>query len=141
MRVMIGVVLALGLGGCSGDRTGNAHPGGSGIERRSAMGQSFALTNQSMTLPTDETEKFPPGPNVQIVDAACRACHSPSVILTQPPLKHEEWAKTIDKMRTAFKATVDDGDVPKILVYLDGLSAQQAPRPGASAQPPANGGR
>lgn len=112
--------------------------------RRSALGADFALTSQSITLPTDETEKWPPGPGAEQIETNCRACHSPSMVLTQPPLSHDEWVKVIDKMRTTYKAVINEQDIPMILAYLDNFSAKQlatmpASTPAASASPAAPG--
>lgn len=93
--------------------------------RKSALGKDFALVPASITLPMDDAETFPGGPNVALVETNCRACHSPSMILTQPPLSHEEWVKEVSKMRTTFKAVVPEEDVPGILAYLDDFSAKQ----------------
>ena len=115
--------------------------------RHGAMGADFALTSESITLPTDEAEMWPAGPGAEQIDLNCRACHSPSMVLTQPPLSHDEWVKVIDKMRTTYKAAVNEQDIPAILAYLDNFSAKQlatmpAPGPAASASPgapPASG--
>lgn len=109
------------------------------MSRPTAMGKDFFLTSQSITLPTDENETWPAGPGAEQIDVNCRACHSPSMVLTQPPLSHEEWVKVIDKMRTTYKAAINESDVPMILAYLDEYSARQlAPKSGASN--PTNGG-
>lgn len=112
---------AILLAGCSGgqDKERANQP------RPSAMGKEFALTSQSIALPTDETERWPAGPGVEQIDVNCRACHSPSMVLTQPPLSHDEWAKVVDKMKTTYKAPIDDKDLPMILAYLDDFSAKQ----------------
>lgn len=111
--------------------------------RRSAMGNDFALTSQNIALPTDETETWPAGPGAEQIDTNCRACHSPSMVLTQPPLSHDEWVKVVDKMRTTYRAVINDEDLPMILTYLDNFSARQraASGPAASASPaaPASG--
>lgn len=93
--------------------------------RPSAMGADFALTSQSITLPVDANETFPAGPHADAMEANCRACHSPSMILVQPPLSHDDWAKEVDKMRSVYKASVAEEDVPAILAYLDDYSARQ----------------
>lgn len=98
-------------------------------DRPSAMGKEFALTSQSITLPTDETEKWPAGPGAEQIDGNCRACHSPSMVLTQPPLSHDEWVKVVDKMKTVYKAPISDQDLPMIMAYLDNLSARQLAAP------------
>lgn len=85
----------------------------------------FAFTNASIELPADAST-LPAGPNVDTVTTACTACHSPSMIATQPALKPEQWAATVKKMREVYKAPIADADVPAILAYLDDMSAKQA---------------
>lgn len=87
--------------------------------------KDFKLTNASITLPDPSGEMFPAGPGSDAMDNNCRACHSPAMVLTQPPLKHEDWVKTVDKMRNVFKAPVQESDIPAILGYLDAYSAKQ----------------
>jgi cytochrome c5 len=123
--------LALLVAACSG---GSKDDRAAAQQRASAMGKDFALTKQSITMPTDETETWPAGPGDEQVDVNCRACHSPSMVLAQPPLKHDEWVKVIDKMRTVYKASINEADMPQILAYLDDFSARQSAA-GQSAAP------
>ena len=76
-------------------------------------GVEFA--NLSVTLPEDKG-RFPAAPGAD-------ACHSPSMILTQPKLKREQWKANIKKMREVYKAPIDPAAEPAILAYLDGVSA------------------
>lgn len=85
----------------------------------------FALRSTAITLPDDSGERYPLAPGAEAMDNNCRACHAPAMVLVQPPLPHAVWAKEIDKMRTVFKAPVPEADVPRILAYLDALSARQ----------------
>lgn len=142
-RAIAVVGAALLLAGCSGSPDkGQAEQ----QPRRSAMGNDFALTSQSITLPTDETETWPAGPGAEQIETNCRACHSPSMVLTQPPLSREEWVKVVDKMRNTYRAVINEEDLPMILAYLDNFSARQRARmpasgPAASTPPaaPADG--
>ena len=92
---------------------------------KTKLPQGFKLTDTSVTLPDDSAETYPAGPGAEAMNNTCRACHSPSMVLLQPPLRHEEWVKEVDKMRGTFKAPVADNDMPAILAYLDALSARQ----------------
>lgn len=133
-RAIAVVGAALLLAGCSRNSADAERQ-----PRRSAMGKDFALTSQSITVPADDSEQWPAGPGAEQMDANCRACHSPSFVLTQPPLSHDEWVKVVDKMRTTYKAAVNEQDIPMILAYLDNFSAQQLatmPRPGLAASAP-----
>ena len=123
----------ISIGGCS-QRNGTNPSAGLA---HTSVGQDLALQSVSVSFPPDKTAEFPAGAGADAINNNCRACHSPAMILTQPPLKHEEWVKEIDKMRTTFKAPVNDADVPAILAYLDNLSARQnegsLAAPGAAA--------
>lgn len=88
--------------------------------------KDFKPVGASITLPDAFKETFPAGPGAEAMDNNCRTCHSPSMVLVQPPLKHDEWAKEIDKMIKVYKAPVNAADLPAIAAYLDALSAKQA---------------
>ena len=88
--------------------------------------KDFKPVNAAITLPDAFKEQFPAGPGAEAMDNNCRTCHSPSMVLVQPPLKHDEWAKEIDKMVKVYKAPVNPADLPAIAAYLDALSARQA---------------
>ena len=77
----------------------------------------FAFQNVSVTLP-DETTTLPPGPNVEVVTQNCTACHSPSMILTQPRLTRVAWEGEVAKMIKAYKAPVEASAVTAIVDYL-----------------------
>ena len=130
-RIAILACATLVAGACSSHRAEDAS---TEVARPTAMGSDFVLTNQSITLPADDSEVFPAGPGLDQVNSNCRACHSPSMILTQPPLTHEEWVKGIDKMRATFKAKIDEKDVPAILEYLDAHSKQAVYTTGAATR-------
>jgi hypothetical protein len=76
----------------------------------------------SITLPED-TGTFPDSPGKDAMIANCAACHSPSMILTQPKLTADQWKSTIKKMREVYKAPIDSADEPAILSYLESVSA------------------
>ena len=78
------------------------------------------LTAASVDLPTDDAA-FPAGPHRDAVEANCTACHSPAMILSQPPLTREQWQGEVKKMREVYHAPVDDAAVPGIVEYLSGL--------------------
>ena len=112
------------LGGCSGgaeDTPGDAVSGG-----------GVTLASVNAVLP-DETEALPAGAGEDVVTANCTACHSAGMITAQPPLKPEQWAATVKKMREVYKAPVAEADVPAILTYLNGLSERQRSPAAAAA--------
>jgi hypothetical protein len=89
----------------------------------SVSGNGVTLAAERIDLPADDAA-LPPGPHVDLVTANCTACHSANMILTQPPLKPEQWKATVTKMREVYKAPVPDAAVPGIIAYLSGLNAQ-----------------
>lgn len=96
----------------------------SGDSAKVTLPKDFKLKSASITLPDWSKERFPAGPGAEAMDNNCRTCHSPSMVLVQPPLKHEDWAKELDKMRNVYKAPVPDSEIPAIAAYLDAYSAK-----------------
>lgn len=82
----------------------------------------FTLASASVELPTDDVA-FPAGPHVDVVQANCTSCHSPAMILSQPPLKREQWEAEVKKMREVYHAPVDNAAVSGIVDYLSGLKS------------------
>ena len=74
----------------------------------------------SYTLP-EETAAFKPGPNLEVVQNNCTACHSADYVKTQPrgeKFKKEFWQAEVTKMIKVYGAPIDDSDVGKIVDYL-----------------------
>jgi mono/diheme cytochrome c family protein len=72
------------------------------------------------TLP-EETAAFKPGPNLDVVQNNCTACHSADYIKTQPQgekFKKDFWAAEVTKMIKVYGAPIDEADVGKIVEYL-----------------------
>ena len=68
----------------------------------------------------DETAAFKPGPNLEVVQGNCTACHSSDYVNTQPPMKDKKgfWQAEVTKMIKVYGAPIDDADVGKIVDYL-----------------------
>ena len=69
----------------------------------------------------EETAAFKPGPNLEVVQNNCTACHSADYIKTQPrgeKFKRDFWAAEVTKMIKVYGAPIDDADVGKIVDYL-----------------------
>jgi mono/diheme cytochrome c family protein len=84
-----------------------------------ALGTAYAAP-VSYTLP-DETAAFKPGPNLEVVQNNCTACHSADYINTQPrgeKFKRDFWQAEVTKMINVYGAPIDDADVGKIVDYL-----------------------
>jgi hypothetical protein len=74
----------------------------------------------SYTLP-EETAAFKPGPNLEVVQNNCTACHSADYINTQPrgpKFKKDFWQAEVTKMIKVYGAPIDEADVGKIVDYL-----------------------
>jgi mono/diheme cytochrome c family protein len=69
----------------------------------------------------EETAGFKPGPNLEVVQNNCTACHSADYISTQPrgpKFNKDFWQAEVTKMIKVFGAPIDDADVSKIVEYL-----------------------
>jgi mono/diheme cytochrome c family protein len=61
---------------------------------------------------------FPAGTAADVVTNNCTACHSPGMILNQPPLTATQWRAEVTHMRRDFKAPIAEDDVAAIVAYL-----------------------
>jgi sulfite dehydrogenase (cytochrome) subunit B len=68
----------------------------------------------------EETATLKPGPNLDVAQNNCTACHSPDYIKTQPIMKSKKdfWQAEVTKMIKVYGAPIDDADVPKLVEYL-----------------------
>lgn len=69
----------------------------------------------------EETAEFKPGPNLEVVQGNCGACHSADYIATQPhgpAFKKAFWEAEVAKMINVYGAPIEPSDVPKIVDYL-----------------------
>lgn len=74
----------------------------------------------SYQLP-EETAAFKPGPNLEVVQNNCTACHSADYIKTQPQgpkFKKDFWQAEVTKMIKVYGAPIEEADVGKIVEYL-----------------------
>ena len=83
--------------------------------------QGVALTSTNVNLP-DDAATFPNGLQVDAVNENCLACHSASMVLTQPRLDAAHWTAIVQKMRNSYMAPIPDGAVPDIVAYLAAMS-------------------
>ena len=90
-----------------------------------AAGTSLAVASVSakpidFELPA-ETATFKPGPNLDVVQGNCGACHSSDYVLTQPrgeKFKQGFWEAEVTKMINVYGAPIEKADIPKIVEYL-----------------------
>ncbi|OCC00422.1 sulfite:cytochrome C oxidoreductase subunit B [Labrys sp. WJW] len=81
---------------------------------------SLALAQPLTYQLPDEASKFRDGPNLEIAQNNCTACHSADYIRTQPPKKGQAfWAAEVNKMIKTYKAPIAETDVKAIVEYLD----------------------
>ncbi|MFK4727892.1 mono/diheme cytochrome c family protein [Bradyrhizobium niftali] len=82
------------------------------------VGSAFAAPINYNT--PDEVAAFKPGPNLEVVQGNCSACHSADYVNTQPPMKDKKgfWQAEVTKMIKVYGAPIDDADVGKIVDYL-----------------------
>ena len=81
---------------------------------------SVAAKPLTITLP-EETAAFAPGPNLDLVQSNCGACHSADYILSQPRSFKDKtafWRSEVNKMIKAYHAPIPEEDVGKIVDYL-----------------------
>jgi mono/diheme cytochrome c family protein len=74
----------------------------------------------SYKLP-EETAAFKPGPNLEVVQNNCTACHSADYIKTQPQgpkFKKDFWKAEVTKMIKVYGAPIEEADIGKIVDYL-----------------------
>lgn len=68
---------------------------------------------------------FPPGIGADIASSQCLICHSAGMILTQPPLKKDEWRAEITKMRTVYGAPIPEDQVDGLADYLKNINGRE----------------
>ena len=61
---------------------------------------------------------FKPGPNAELAQRHCVACHSADYVYMQPPLSRAQWTAEVTKMQKAFAAPIPDADVTPLVDYL-----------------------
>ncbi len=86
---------------------------GSGLAGVSAKPISYKLP--------DETAAYKPGPDLEVVQNNCTACHSADYVKTQPQgpkFKKDFWQAEVTKMIKVYGAPIDDADIGKIVGYL-----------------------
>jgi mono/diheme cytochrome c family protein len=68
----------------------------------------------------EETSTLKPGPNLDVAQNNCTACHSADYMKTQPIMKSKKdfWQAEVTKMIKVYGAPINDADVPKLVEYL-----------------------
>ena len=76
------------------------------------------VTLHSVSIDLPGSDRMFPGNDADAINNNCLACHSAGMVLTQPSLTPTTWHRLVEKMRTQYKAPVDEADVPAIVAYL-----------------------
>jgi hypothetical protein len=83
-------------------------------------GAGVTLHSVNVSFP-DPGRMFPGDAKADAINNNCLACHSAGMVLTQPALPRAEWQSEVEKMRSTYKAPVEESDVPAIVDYLVAL--------------------
>ena len=83
-------------------------------------GAGVTLHSVNVEFP-DPGRMFPGDAKAEAINNNCLACHSAGMVLTQPGLSRAEWQSEVEKMRSTYKAPVEESDVPAIVDYLVAL--------------------
>ncbi|MET4386056.1 cytochrome c553 [Bradyrhizobium sp. F1.4.3] len=76
-----------------------------------------AITSTNVELPPGDA-LFPGGSSADAINNNCLACHSADMVLNQPALSRSAWDSEVHRMIKAYRAPIDEGDVPAIVDYL-----------------------
>lgn len=87
-----------------------------------APAAALTLAPVAVVLPADD--EYFEGPDADLLNAHCTACHGATMILYQPPQGAEQWEQTVAKMRQVYKAPIEEADVPGIVRALAALSRE-----------------
>lgn len=85
-----------------------------------AVAPSAVALSKSIELPPDGMQLKPSSlPGYAKAQASCTACHSAEYMRYQPPnATRAYWDAMVKRMKTVFKAPIDDADMPAIVDYL-----------------------
>ena len=76
------------------------------------IGLALALAPVQITLPDDDVQFT--GPDADLLNANCLACHSSSMVLLQPKMTAKQWSASVEKMRNVYKAPIEEADAAKL---------------------------
>ena len=92
----------------------------------SVSGDGVTLHSVSIELPSSD-RSFPGGAAADVVTSNCTACHSPGMVLNQPPLSANRWRTLVEHMRENYKAPIAQSDVAAIVAYLAKVKEPETP--------------
>jgi hypothetical protein len=76
------------------------------------------ITLRSVSVAFPDPGRMFPGNDADAINSNCLACHSAGMVLQQPALSRTAWQQEVEKMRSQYKAPVQESDVPAIVAYL-----------------------
>ena len=96
----------------------------------SALGFGGQALSKSIQLPPDGVQLKASGlPGYTKAQAQCVACHSAEYMVYQPPnASRTYWDSMVKRMKTVFKAPVEDADMPEIVDYLVKTYGNEQPK-------------
>lgn len=85
---------------------------------------------KSIQLPPDGVQLTPsPLPGYAKAQVSCVACHSAEYMRYQPPTAPRAyWDAMVKRMKTVFKAPINDADMPDIIDYLVKTYGNEQPK-------------
>ena len=92
------------------------------VGKKDAASRQWAIVR--VELPANDAS-FPAGSGADIANSQCLICHSAGMVLTQPPLKKDEWRAEIMKMRSAYGAPIPEDQVEGLAEYLKNIKGRQ----------------
>ena len=95
-----------------------------------SLGAATLSSAKSITLPPDGVQLKPsPLPGFAKAQSQCVACHSAEYMQYQPPTAARPyWDAMVKRMKTVFKAPLDDADMPAIVDYLVKTYGNEQPK-------------
>ncbi len=84
---------------------------------RPAVATGATLPVDMIVLPHDEPE-LPSGPYQRQFATSCTICHSPRLVMTQPPFPRKQWAEVVAKMVKTYGAPITPEGQEQIVDYL-----------------------
>ena len=94
------------------------------------LGVAGQALSKSIQLPPDGVQlKASSLPGYAKAQTNCVACHSAEYMLYQPPnASRPYWDAMVKRMKTVFKAPLDDADIPVIVDYLAKTYGSEQPK-------------
>lgn len=71
-----------------------------------------AAQSAAISLPDDESQFT--GPDADLLNGNCLACHGTEMVLLQPRMSAEAWGHSVAKMQHIYKAPITDEDAARL---------------------------